>query len=650
METIKEPSTHEFLAEELLIPCVNRTDSGRVAMFCQHLVQSVVLTNPERPKIFTRFENQVGDVSSGFIQAKENFVVKRILPRSNSFYSIIGEYADGRLDIFNFKKATNLSENYGYCNNFPDIDFWEEGQEIEKDAVLSAANCYDDFNNLMIGTNLKTIIYSHYGMTFEDSVVISETAAKKLSHTTVSEFFVPVNSNDVLVNLYGDENEYKAFPDIGEEIRNGMLCARRRIVNTTMLSSLNNAALRRRSSTDTTIYAKGVISDIYVYSNRDTNEFIDPSVSQLKSYLDRQKEYDTSLESVLAEAQAEGKLTDDAAYYYTRSKDSLDENIDWKSENAFDNVIIKFTITYEKRCTKGSKITNRSGNKGVVGLILPDDQMPETADGRRADVCMNPLGIINRLSWSTLYELELTAIAEDIRSKNCNKTYEEKLEVVYDFYKALNYSQYESISDFYEACSEEEQHSFVDSFFEEGMPMYMPPFFNNITFDELIELYDRFNVGLTKFKGIENPLVYGEIYFIKLKHEPSSKMSARSCGQINMKGVPNKTNRMFRAGMAPYSSPPIRFGEQELLNILLCLDNDAVFDTLDFHSSNKEDRKTLIQHLLTKSEDVPVEVTKSSTNTVKDLLKAHFTVLGLELRPSDENAPENVVSPPAKAE
>lgn len=51
--------THEFLAEELLQPMVNKCDGGRNYMHASQIVQAVTLTSPTRPKGFTNFENQV---------------------------------------------------------------------------------------------------------------------------------------------------------------------------------------------------------------------------------------------------------------------------------------------------------------------------------------------------------------------------------------------------------------------------------------------------------------------------------------------------------------------------------------------------------------------------------------------------------------
>lgn len=634
----KEIEKHDFLAEELLQPFSNHTDSGRSYMFCNHVVQSVVLDKPEIPKIFSRFENQVGNISSGMPRVKVGFVPIKTIHRTNGFYSLITKNDDGTVGLINFQDAVSLTESYGYLQDTVKEEDWKDIEHADAGQIYSTATCFDDFGNLRIGTNLKVVFYPYKGLTYEDSLVISETASKKLAYNSVVEYMVPVNTNDLLLNLYGDDKNYKAFPDVGEKIVDGILCSRRRIVNATMLGNLNSDALRKRVSTDASIYAKGTIKDIFIYSNKDISEFNDPAFDQIRKYLETQEAYDKDLTSTLEKLTEDGsKMTSDAAYYYRRSKDSLNENIEWKAENAFDNIVIKFTVAYTKPAFVGSKITTRYGGKGVVSKVVKDDEMPQTEDGRYADVCMNPLGVINRLNLSTLLEHELNFIAEEYRIRYKDSDDATKWERLVYFYDNVNLEQRKSIESYYENIEDdEEKKEFVNEFYENGFLIHEPPFFGNLDFDWLMELYEAFDVKPLKFKNIENRMVFGDMYCLRLKHEPSSKMSARSCGQINMRGIPNKSNKVFRAGMSPYSNTPIRMGEQEMLNLLLCENPDAIFDTLDFHSSNKEDRKALIRKLLVKNEDDKVDLEKSKFNTIKDLLKAHFTVLGLKLEPTEE--------------
>lgn len=359
-----EPETHDFLGEVLLVPNADKNDTQRIQMFTNHINQAVVLTHGEIPKVFTRFENQIGEVSSSYVRMKEDCTVLKVIARNARRYSVIVQYKESKkVDVIQLSTATNLTEDYGYKNEIPDLENWENITEINKGTILSNSTAYDECMNLKYGVNLKTVYYANAGMTFEDSIVLSETAAKKLSHATVSKYQIPVNSNDLLLNLYGDKETYQGLPKIGEEIKGGILCGRRRMVNMTMANQLNDEALCKIASTDSIYYGHGVVDDIFVYCNRDAEDLNDPVYEQLRDLIFRQEAYDEELVKTLAPYREQGLLTADASFAYTRAKDSIDTDDSskkkWLSENSFDNMVIEVTVVDERPAMIGSKITNR---------------------------------------------------------------------------------------------------------------------------------------------------------------------------------------------------------------------------------------------------------------------------------------------------
>lgn len=60
----------------------------------------------------------------------------------------------------------------------------------------------------------------------------------------------------------------------------------------------------------------------------------------------------------------------------------------------------------------GDKISGRHGNKGIIGAIHPDDQMPHGPDGRPYEVLLNPLGLISRVNSSQVAEVLMGKVAE----------------------------------------------------------------------------------------------------------------------------------------------------------------------------------------------------------------------------------------------
>lgn len=70
----------------------------------------------------------------------------------------------------------------------------------------------------MAGRNLR-VAYIADARTTEDAIEISKSASLALSRPEIKQVNILINDNDIPLNLYGDDNEYKILPDIGEEIK-----------------------------------------------------------------------------------------------------------------------------------------------------------------------------------------------------------------------------------------------------------------------------------------------------------------------------------------------------------------------------------------------------------------------------------------------
>src|SRR5690606_14746095 len=109
---------------------------------------------------------------------------------------------------------------------------------------------------------------------------------------------------------------------------------------------------------------------------------------------------------------------------------------------------------------------------------------------------------------------------------------------------------------------------------EDGIFIHQPPFYGNIDIEDLEALYQAYpEIQPYKFQGIETPLIMGEMYFLRLKHEPMSKFSARSSSYMNLKNIPSKSTR-YKENQQLYPRTPIKIGEMELSNLLISNDID----------------------------------------------------------------------------
>lgn len=263
-------------------------------------------------------------------------------------------------------------------------------------------------------------------------VVISKSAAEKMTSYKVEKTMFSINGNDVLLNLYGDDNNYKSFPHIGDDTFGKVLVASRRRDKRTTLYDFQTSKMKTIDPVnDTVIYSNGgKVVDINIYNNIPLSELrkkTDVFNKEILEIVENQYRYwnemSAALEKIipcksLTEKEKEeerhefghvckhpierdkntNKYTDELAYYWKLAHENIDENIKWRFDGkVFDNFKIQFTILKENHLTVGAKLTGRYGNKGICSMILDDEKMPITKDGVRAEIVLNPLGVINRL-------------------------------------------------------------------------------------------------------------------------------------------------------------------------------------------------------------------------------------------------------------
>lgn len=427
----KEKNPHYFLCEELLVPFTSNCDTQRLNMFANHINQLVHLKQPEFPRVFTNFEDQIGEYSIAYKKAKKDFTVIRKIIKNQFNYDLLVQYDDGIFDILHFRTAGNTTESYGY-KMVDCIGIAKEGSKIKKDQFLYRSTNYDEDGNFSYGTNLRAVYTSKDLKTYEDGIVISESAAKKLTSYKTEKTAFSVNTNDVLLNLYGDEYNFKSFPHVGDHIDSEVLVASRRRNKFSILYDFQNSNLRKIDNVnDDVIYTKGgTVVDINVYNNvplevlRERNdqfskeiltvvedqyryweeiaeatELVIPVIDhtedpegRVMAYADLAN-FGYEMDHGVEPSKNPNKYTDEVGYYWKLSHEILNENIKWRFDgNQFDNMRIEFTILKENPLVMGSKITGRYGNKGICASIVPDEEMPITEDGVRAEICLNALG------------------------------------------------------------------------------------------------------------------------------------------------------------------------------------------------------------------------------------------------------------------
>lgn len=564
--------------------------STRSTMFTNHLKQFNVLNNGQFPYVFTNYENIFGKYSSSLVQAKKDY---EVVARIEKFPSMPGHlYAlflyckkEDKYEVIFRKSSANLTEKYGYRINNEGIDNRQIGDKIHKGETLYKSSSFDEDNNYRFGINAR-IGYMLDPGNVEDAYVISKSFADKVVSHKVESVEISINDNDFGLNIYGDTDNYKCIPDIGETVDHHIVFAKRRIHNDQVLYDMKKSNMMHISPmSDKIYYGRGYVSDIDIYANKPIDEIPDTDYNhQLREYLINQNRYFREIYEQCSFIKDSGSnYSDDIGFMLQRSKNILDPNYRWKDkESVFSNMIVVVQLDRDIALYEGSKITGRYGDKGVISEIRDDDLMPYTIDPdgskRPLDIIANPLSCPNRLNPAQWIEMSLTHMAEQLILEHLNKaeTNEEKWAMLSKFMTFFNERhEHDRLTEYYKGLDDEEKNDFWKSIETDGIYINYPPMWEGMpAIDKIQQLseifgFHRDTVYVKKHGHVQKimrPITVGYKYMLKLKQDSEKNFSARSTGSLSQQGLPEKSNKV-RTNEMLYSSTPIALGRDENNNL-----------------------------------------------------------------------------------
>jgi DNA-directed RNA polymerase subunit beta len=234
--------------------------------------------------------------------------------------------------------------------------------------------------------------------------------------------------------------------------------------------------------------------------------------------------------------------------------------------------MVKVYLAVKRRLQPGDKMAGRHGNKGVVSKIVPIEDMPYMADGRPADVVLNPLGVPSRMNVGQVLEVHLGWAAKGLGWRIGEMLQRQaKVEELRTFLTKL----------YNESGRAEELEKFSDDDIielaknlREGVP-FATPVFDGATEEEMSKMLDLAfpddiaqNLGMTKSKNqvrlydgrtgeaFERTVTVGYMHYLKLHHLVDDKMHARSTGPYSL------VTQQPLGGKAQFGGQ--RFGEMEV--------------------------------------------------------------------------------------
>jgi hypothetical protein len=640
-------------------------NSMRSTMFTSHLKQFVNLLEPEFPLVFTNAENVIGRHSTAYKKVKHRCKVYRkiskfddIMDEPYIYKLFIFDEETKKFDVVTRKVCEDLTENFGFDYNNTEIDKYDDGDIIPADTVLYKSTSYDEDMNYAYGRNVN-VMYTLDPFTSEDAATASKSLAKTLSSIETEVITIGLNDNDYFINLQGEnetwslvpdkKGKYKPLPDIGE-IVSGHLAAIRRQFNNQLLFDFKADSLNKIQDGDVVYYIGNgnQVIDYTIYNNNE--DLVDTVFSkQINKYLRSQNAYykkilDTCIEII----QSGYEYSREIDYLYKRASEMLDDKKKWKeNDKAFSNMVIKITVRKVRPLTKGQKLTGRFGNKSVISEILDDEDMPFTEDGRRVDLMLNLLAIINRTTSFPLFEMMINSITYQIRKKMAATTdYKEKEKLLFDIVYELNEQQHEKIWKEYLELPEEEKKDYIDDAIENGIYIHQNPLWETKPiFYRLRDILEKYpwltadNVYVRKwgrtYKTLQKAWI-GQMYIIKLKQSPVRGHSVRSTGALDTKGLPTRSYRS-RSHLEQYSGTPIRFGEFETLNFSIGVipDDIALFHAL--YRTSIKGRKDLVKLLFDDDSNGVQKIDASYTSRVAEIFNVILKSMSVGLDFVDES-------------
>ena len=223
--------------------------------------------------------------------------------------------------------------------------------------------------------------------------------------------------------------------------------------------------------------------------------------------------------------------------------------------------IVKVYLAIKRRIQPGDKLAGRHGNKGVISVIMPEEDMPFDEDGQPVDIVLNPLGVPSRMNVGQILETHLGWAAKELGTKIG--------EMIDTEVKASELRKF--LSDIYERDGSQDLSSLKDKEIlelaenlREGVPMATPVFdgAKESEVKAMLELAGLPTSGQTQlFDGrtgekFDRKTTLGYMYILKLNHLIEDKMHARSTGSYSL------VTQQPLGGKAQFGGQ--RFGEMEV--------------------------------------------------------------------------------------
>ena len=518
------------------IPFLEHDDGKRALMGANMQRQAIPLLKAEAPLVGTGIEAIAARDSGAVIMAKADGIV---------------DYADGKKIIVKTKGGKDTyylngfeRSNAGTC--YHQVPIVRTGDTVHAGEVIADGPSTEK-GEMALGKNVTVAFMNYNGYNYEDAVILNERLVKDDVYTSIHIEDYQIECRDTKL---GPEEFTRDIPNIGEDARknldeNGIIRIGTEVKDDDILvGKVTPKGMAELTSEEKLLHA------IFGEKTREVR--------------------DTSLRVPHG---GEGIVHDVKIF----TKDNCDEL------PAGVSMMVRVYIVQKRKISVGDKMAGRHGNKGVISLILPEEDMPYLSDGRPVDILLNPLGVPSRMNVGQILEMHLGIAAKNL-----------------GIYVA---------TPVFDGANREE---IIDALKEAGLDE-----------DGKAVLYD----GRTG-EPFDNRISVGVMYMIKLNHMVDDKLHARSTGPYSL------VTQQPLGGKAQFGGQ--RFGEMEVWALYAYGAANVLQEMMTIKSDDVVGRVKVYESLV-KGTPIP----KSGIPESFRVLIKEFQALGLDITVLDENGNYN---------
>ena len=350
-----------------LIPFLEHDDATRALMGANMQRQALPLLKTEAPLIGTGVEAIAAKDSGSVVVAKADGIVDYVDAKK-----IIVKNAKGvdEYILANFERS-----NQGECFNH--VPIVRAGDKIKRGQVIADGPSTDK-GELALGKNMVVAFMTFNGYNFEDAVILNEKLVKEDAYTSIRIEDYETQCRDTKL---GPEEITRDIPNVSEEARknldeNGIVRIGTEVKEgDTLVGKVTPKCVADLTSEEKLLHA------IFGEKTREVRN-----------------------SSLVVPHGGDGIVHDVKIY-------TKEDNADLPSGVS---KVVRVYIVQKRKISVGDKMAGRHGNKGVISLILPEEDMPYLPDGTPVDIMLNPQGVPSRMNIGQVLELHLGMAAKKL--------------------------------------------------------------------------------------------------------------------------------------------------------------------------------------------------------------------------------------------